>query len=135
MIASGFKLTHLRWATECLRVKQGQPVKTPPLCFTGSRFCRDQRSSNALIRALSNPISTLPSTTKAGVERTPRLNNSSRASSSIMTSFGVNSTPLLVRYSASAVQGPQKGCEYTMICRSLMISPCVFFDGTTRSEP
>jgi len=100
-------------------------------CLTGNRFREspeylvgkidvknpgwDQRFNRASMRSLSNPISTSPSTTRAGTERTPRLNSSSRASSSIIRSFLKNNTPLPVRYSASAEQGPQKGCEYTVI--------------------
>jgi len=86
----------------------------------------DQRLSNSSIRVLSNPATTSPSTTRAGVDRTPRLSNSSRASSSIMTSFMANATFLLVRYSASAPQGPQKGCEYKVICRSRIIYSMCF---------
>jgi len=81
---------------------------------------RDQRFNRASMRALSNPISTSPSTTRAGAERTPMLNSSSRASSSIIRSFLKNETPLPVRYSASAEQGPQKGCEYIVILWSLI---------------
>ncbi len=79
------------------------------------------------MRALSNPMTTSPSTTRAGAERTPKRNSSSRASSSIIRSFLTNSTPLPVRYSDSAVQGPQKGCEYTVICRSPISFPLGFF--------
>jgi hypothetical protein len=55
------------------------------------------------------------------------LNSSFRASSSIMMSFMMNSTPLPVRYSASALQGPQKGCEYTVICcwSFMVVSVCL----------
>lgn len=100
-------------------------------CQTGNRFRespeylvgkintknpgRDQRFKRASMRSLSNPVATSPSTTRAGTERTPRPNSSSRASSSIIRSFTTNEIPLPVRYSASAEQGPQKGCEYTVI--------------------
>lgn len=104
----------------------GDPDPPSPYYLTGPQLCRDQRFSNALIRALSNPITTLPSTTNAGAERTPRSNSSSRASSSIMMSFMANSTPLLVRYSASAVQGPQRGCENIVIFCSLIIASLCF---------
>ena len=89
----------------------------------------DQRFNKAFMRALSNPMTTSPSTTRAGAERTPRLNSSSRASSSIIRSFLTNSIPLPARYSDSAVQGPQKGCEYKVICRSPISFPLRFFPG------
>jgi hypothetical protein len=36
---------------------------------------------------------------------------------------------LSARYSDSAVQGPQKGCEYTVICRSPISFPLSRFPG------